>query len=166
MVIKRNVIAFINNSTEYCCAHCAYSVISGILELFNCCTKWHSLCQDMLYSLLVCVYVFVCVCSSVFNLLFLSLLLYGFTLDRLCSVTKEGNGSSQLVSHSLSPLLTFCLASFFFFFFSPPPSSSSLFLFCLGRRPQLARYPHRAMPEGAPRSWRIVRCSNGSVGVT
>lgn len=102
------------------------------------------------------------VCSSVFNLLFLSLLLYGFTLDRLCSVTKEGNGSSQLVSHSLSSLLTFCLASFF----SPPPSSSPLFLFCLGRRPQLARYPHRAMPEGAPRSWRIVRCSNGSVGVT
>lgn len=122
----------------------------------------------VIQSLSLCVWVCVCahnVCSSVFNLLFLSLLLYGFTLDRLCSVTKEGNGSSQLVSHSLSPLLTFCLASFFFFF-SPPPSSSSLFLFCLGRRPQLARYPHRAMPEGAPRSWRIVRCSNGSVGVT
>lgn len=120
----------------------------------------------VIQSLSLCVCVCVCahnLCSSVFNLLFLSLLLYGFTLDRLCSVTKEGNGSSQLVSHSLSPLLTFCLASFFF---SPPPSSSSLFLFCLGRRPQLARYPHRAMPEGAPRSWRIVRCSNGSVGVT
>lgn len=169
MVIKRNVIAFINNSTEYCCAHCAYSVISGILELFNCCTKWHSLCQDMLYSLLVCVYGFVCVlimCVRVCSTSYFFPYFFMGSLSIDCAVLqkREMGPHSWWVTRSLPYSLSAWPLSFFFF--SPPPSSSSLFLFCLGRRPQLARYPHRAMPEGAPRSWRIVRCSNGSVGVT
>ncbi len=72
---------------------------------------------------------------GVFNLLRLSSFFYCCTLDRFCSVTREANSFSQLVSHSLS------LHSL-----APP---------LLGGWPQLARHPGRATPEGA-------RCSCSS----
>lgn len=114
MAIKRNVSAFINNSTEYRCAHCAYSVVSGILELFNCCITWHSpvLCMFNMS-----------VCSGVSNLLLLSSYFMGVL--SMCSVTIEGNSFSQLVSHSLSLTLPFSLA--------PHPHLSTTFsLFAYG----------------------------------
>ncbi len=109
-------------------------------------------------------YVSVCVCLhaawlGVFNLLLLSSRFMGL-LSIDCAVLQEREIASHSwsVTLSLSLTLPFSLGLFF------SPSSPPLFLSCLGGWPQLARHPGRAMPEGAPCSWQIVRCSSGSWG--
>lgn len=156
MAIKANVSAFINNSTEYRHAHCAYSVISGFLELFNCCITWHSPVLCMLY-MSVCVH---SVCSCVSSLSLLSSYFMGLLLID-CTVLQE----REIASHSWSVTLSLSILHSL----SPaashsPPSLHHFFFFCWGGWPQLARHPGRAMPEGAPCSWQIVRCSSGSRG--
>lgn len=80
---------------EYRCAHCAYSVISGILEL--------STCRVTLHSPAFCrFYVSECVCSGVFHLLLLSSYFMGALLID-CAVLQE----RQIAIHSWSVTLSY-----------------------------------------------------------
>lgn len=101
-MIKRNVSAFINNSTECCCACCAYSVISGILKLFNFHITWHS--PALVYVLFECVHkhcLFECVepLTSFLALIFMGLL----SID--CAALHE----REIASHSWSVTLSLSL---------------------------------------------------------
>lgn len=143
-MIKRNVSAFINNSTECCCACCAYSVISGILKLFNFHITWHS--PALVYVLFECVHkhcLFECVepLTSFLALIFMGLL----SIDCAALHEREIASHSWSVTLSLSLRLPFSSGPLFF----PLLHSSPLFLYCLWGWPQLARHSGRAMPEGA-----------------
>lgn len=130
--LKENVSAFINNSTECQCAHCAYSVTSSILESFTCRITWRSAAFCMFY-VGVCVHA---VYSGVFNLLLLSSFFMGvLAID--CAVLQE----RQIDSHSWSVSLSLFLPSF---------SSLPLFLFCLGGMATAGQTSRQGYAWGSP----------------
>ena len=110
MVIKRNVSAFIKNSSEYRRAHCAHWVLWSILELFDCRITWQSPALR----------------PSVFNLLLPPSHFMAFTLDRLCCIRGEGNSFSQPVGHSFTRTVPYCHCP------PPPPPPTHYFSFALG----------------------------------
>ena len=107
MVIKRNVSAFIKNSTEYR----AYSVKLSLLELFDCQITGQS---PVLY-LRVCAHI---LCECVFNLLLLSSHFMGL-LSIDCAALRE----REIASHSRSVTLSVVHSLFSASLFSPFLSS-------------------------------------------